>query len=467
MPALLTVDGTEYDKTRIVLYAYRHTYAQRHADAGVGIDVLRELMDHRRLDTTKGYYQVGQTRRREAVDRVTAMQFDRHGNRIWQQAQALLDSQHTRRLIGEVVVPFGICTEPSNVKAGGRLPLPVPLRRLRPLPHRRLLPPRPAHLPRRPAPQPEKPFSQHRYRRLGTSRGNPIDRGDHQDPPADRPHHHRSGRPHPGRPQPHRARRHRSAPPPRRHPRHARHPPTRAPPTAGAHPMTPTTQTAAMAAGRRADTARRRERVLKALRDTDRQRRGSHRQRHRPARRNRPHIPLPAPGPPRTGPRRRGPPTTPGSGRPSAGHHCRPTYSPRRNAASAWPRAPNFLEAVDRPLPIRRRRLHRRDLDAVMHSQSRITRNEPNIVLNVRVSLRLPRRAPGVRIHTVTESFLTSSRATGSYITASTTAPFPASAATTAPGNQEPSGGSLCQGHRPTRSLAATQRQPRNPAPQI
>ncbi len=119
MPALLTVDGIEYDKTRIVIYAYRHTYAQRHADAGVGIDVLRELMDHRKLDTTKGYYQVGHTRRREAVDRVAAMQFDRHGNRIWRQAQALLDSQHARRQIGEVVVPFGICTEPSNVKAGG------------------------------------------------------------------------------------------------------------------------------------------------------------------------------------------------------------------------------------------------------------------------------------------------------------------------------------------------------------
>ena len=32
--------------------------------------------------------------------------------------------------------------------------------------------------------------------------------------------------------------------------------------------MTPSTQTAAMAAGRRADTDRRRERVVKALRDT-------------------------------------------------------------------------------------------------------------------------------------------------------------------------------------------------------
>ena len=47
------------------------------------------------------------------------MQFDRHGNRIWQQAKALLDSEHARRAIGEVAVPFGGCAEPSNVKAGG------------------------------------------------------------------------------------------------------------------------------------------------------------------------------------------------------------------------------------------------------------------------------------------------------------------------------------------------------------
>ena len=48
------------------------------------------------------------------------MQFDRHGNRIWRQAQALLASEHARRAVGEVAVPFGICTEPSNVKAGGQ-----------------------------------------------------------------------------------------------------------------------------------------------------------------------------------------------------------------------------------------------------------------------------------------------------------------------------------------------------------
>ena len=119
MPVLPTADGAEFDKTKIVLYAYRHTYAQRHADAGVGIDVLRELMDHRKLDATKAYYRVGENRRREAVDRVAAMQFDRHGNRIWRTAQQLLDSEHTRRAIGEVTVPFGVCAEPSNVQAGG------------------------------------------------------------------------------------------------------------------------------------------------------------------------------------------------------------------------------------------------------------------------------------------------------------------------------------------------------------
>jgi hypothetical protein len=119
MPVLRNADGIEYDKSKIVLYAYRHSYAQRHADAGVPVEVLRELMSHRKLETTSGYYRVGETRRREAVDRVTAMQFDRHGNRIWRQAQALLDSEHARRAVGEVAVPFGVCAEPSNVKAGG------------------------------------------------------------------------------------------------------------------------------------------------------------------------------------------------------------------------------------------------------------------------------------------------------------------------------------------------------------
>ncbi len=117
--ALRTRDGVEFDTARTVPYAYRHTYAQRHADAGVPIDVLAELLDHRNLNVTRQYYRVGEDRRRDAVDKVTALSFDRHGNRIWRDAHALLESEHTRYAVGEVAVPYGTCTEPSNVQAGG------------------------------------------------------------------------------------------------------------------------------------------------------------------------------------------------------------------------------------------------------------------------------------------------------------------------------------------------------------
>jgi hypothetical protein len=76
-------------------------------------------MDHTSMDATKRYFRVGETRRREAVDKVTAMQFDRHGNRIWRDARALLDSEHARYAVGAVAVPYGTCTQPANVQAGG------------------------------------------------------------------------------------------------------------------------------------------------------------------------------------------------------------------------------------------------------------------------------------------------------------------------------------------------------------
>jgi integrase len=120
LPPLLTRDGTEFDKRHIVLYAYRHTYAQRHADAGVPVDVLCELMSHRKITTTQGYYRVGESRRRTAVDKVTTLQFDRHGNRVWRQAAELMESEHVRRAVGSVAVPFGTCGEPSNIQAGGQ-----------------------------------------------------------------------------------------------------------------------------------------------------------------------------------------------------------------------------------------------------------------------------------------------------------------------------------------------------------
>lgn len=119
LPALRTRDGLAFDTAKIVPYAYRHSYAQRHADAGIPIDVLAELLDHRSYSVTRSYYRIGEDRRRDAVDKVTTLSFDRHGNRVWRDARALLDSERARHAVGEVAVPYGTCTEPSNVQAGG------------------------------------------------------------------------------------------------------------------------------------------------------------------------------------------------------------------------------------------------------------------------------------------------------------------------------------------------------------
>jgi hypothetical protein len=119
MPEIKLDDGAVFDKSKIFLYAYRHTYAQRHADAGVAVDVLAMLLDHDTLEATRGYYRVRQKRLRKAVDTVAQLQFDRHGNRAWKQAGQLLDAQRARHAVSEVAVAFGRCSEPSNVSAGG------------------------------------------------------------------------------------------------------------------------------------------------------------------------------------------------------------------------------------------------------------------------------------------------------------------------------------------------------------
>lgn len=119
LPPLHGVDDAAFDKTKVFPYAYRHSWAQRYADTGVPIDVLRDLMDHDHFEVTRRYYRVEEKRRREAIDTVTTLSFDRHGKRIWREAQALLVSEHARYAVGEIAVPYGTCSEPSNVQAGG------------------------------------------------------------------------------------------------------------------------------------------------------------------------------------------------------------------------------------------------------------------------------------------------------------------------------------------------------------
>jgi integrase len=145
-------DGTRreevFDRLAVIPYAYRHSYAQRHADEGVPPDVLRDLLGHDKIGTTLGYYRVSEKRVRVAIDRVSGHQFDSQGRRVFLDVRGLLADEHARMRVGQVAVPFGICTEPSNVKAGGQAcPLQVHLPGLRPLPQRRVLPARAQVLP--------------------------------------------------------------------------------------------------------------------------------------------------------------------------------------------------------------------------------------------------------------------------------------------------------------------------------
>jgi hypothetical protein len=109
-------DGTPapFDRSLITPYAFRHSYAQRHADAGVGVEVLRELMDHRTTTVTQGYYTVSLKRKREAIAVMSRYVHDRTG------APAAGTASASRYELRSVAVPFGNCIEPSNVRAGGK-----------------------------------------------------------------------------------------------------------------------------------------------------------------------------------------------------------------------------------------------------------------------------------------------------------------------------------------------------------
>lgn len=116
---LTDTDCALVDPASIVPYSYRHSYAQRHADNGTAPDVLRDLMAHDSMQTTLAYYRVTEKRVRSAVEDVSRHQFDGQGRPVLTAVAGLLAEEHTRLRVGQVAVPFGICTEPSNVKAGG------------------------------------------------------------------------------------------------------------------------------------------------------------------------------------------------------------------------------------------------------------------------------------------------------------------------------------------------------------
>ncbi|KUM75873.1 integrase [Streptomyces griseorubiginosus] len=106
-------DRVPFDRSLIYPYAFRHSFCQRYADAGVRIEVLRELMDHKSMQTTQRYYRISHKRKREAVNVMRLHTVDRRGRSAPMASATAYEAR-------SVAVPFGNCTEPSNVKAGGK-----------------------------------------------------------------------------------------------------------------------------------------------------------------------------------------------------------------------------------------------------------------------------------------------------------------------------------------------------------
>ena len=107
-----------FDRRAVHPHAFRHTYAQSLADSGVAPSVLRDLMDHRSLSTTLGYYRVGEARKRAAMELLARHTIDNRGTARPVQGPASRAGQ-LREELSWVAVPMGKCAEPANVRAGG------------------------------------------------------------------------------------------------------------------------------------------------------------------------------------------------------------------------------------------------------------------------------------------------------------------------------------------------------------
>ncbi len=118
-----TVDGSgepvPFDRSAVHPHAFRHTYAQTLADQGVPAPVLRDLMDHRSINTTLGYYRVGETRKREAMELLARHTIDNLGGVRAVDGERSAVAELAEQL-SWVAVPMGKCSEPSNVRAGGQ-----------------------------------------------------------------------------------------------------------------------------------------------------------------------------------------------------------------------------------------------------------------------------------------------------------------------------------------------------------
>jgi hypothetical protein len=136
-----------FDRDAIIPHAFRHTYAQTLADQGVPAPVLRDLMDHRSLDTTLGYYRVTDTRKRDAMQLMASHTIDNRG--LWgppavnaRQSPSCASSCRGGSPDGQML------RADQRARRRPGLPDPLPVRGVRPLRVRPLLSAR-AAIPRR------------------------------------------------------------------------------------------------------------------------------------------------------------------------------------------------------------------------------------------------------------------------------------------------------------------------------
>jgi integrase len=117
---LVDEHGNDFDAARVFMYAFRHTYAQIRADAGVPLDVLQALMSHQEPSTTQAYYRVSHPRRVDAVRAIAARyRFDLSGGRMRPLTPEADLAERVRAGVGSVPVPAGQCHEMNNVRADG------------------------------------------------------------------------------------------------------------------------------------------------------------------------------------------------------------------------------------------------------------------------------------------------------------------------------------------------------------
>ena len=112
-------EAVPFDRAGITPHAFRHTSAQTLADEGVEVSVLRDLMDHRNMATTLGYYRVNEKRKRQAMELVARHTVDNRGTiRPGEEPPSRVAG--LREQLSWVAVPMGKCSEPTNVRAGGQ-----------------------------------------------------------------------------------------------------------------------------------------------------------------------------------------------------------------------------------------------------------------------------------------------------------------------------------------------------------